>query len=135
MIAERPRRWLALGGVSALLAALWLGCTTGAAGRRGGLSEPEITALPPEVQGSYELFAVRCSRCHTLERPLTASINQLDHWRTYVGKMRRQPGSGISETDAERILVFLWYWTQLRAERSRDPFPAEPRVDAEGSEP
>ena len=94
-----------------LLALVFAGCI-GSVGRRGGL-EPEAQAkLPEAVRESYELFAQKCSRCHTLSRPLGAFITDPSHWRQYVTRMRRQPGSGISERDGERILVFLEYYAK-----------------------
>jgi len=83
-------------------------------GRMGGLPDSEVEALPPDVRASYDLFTKRCSRCHSLSRPLDASIAEPDHWRMYVARMRRNPGSGISPDDAEKILVFLFYWSDLK---------------------
>ncbi len=88
---------------------LSLGCS-GAVGIRGGLPAPQVEAFPQDVKGAYHLFELRCSRCHTLERPLTAGVTSLDHWRAYVSRMRRNPGSGISPADGEKILVFLAFW-------------------------
>ena len=83
-------------------------------GARGGISAEQVAALPPNEAASYELFTKKCSRCHSLARPLTAQIDEPGHWRHYVARMRRQPGSGISPADAEQILVFLEYWTKMR---------------------
>lgn len=96
----------------AAIVALLVAACSGAVGARGGLSDVEVAKLPPNVAESYELFAHRCSRCHTLARPLSAQIRDLDHWRLYVTRMRRQPGSGISEADAEKILIFLDYYSK-----------------------
>lgn len=93
---------------------LFMGCVTGHSGRRGGLSEDRIKTFPAEVRESYQLFANRCSRCHTLSRPLNANINDYDHWATYVARMRRHSGSGISRKDAKDILIFLGYYVQER---------------------
>ena len=104
-----------------LLALLLLvGCIGGGAGRRGGLPEAKVKALPPEVASSYELFAVRCSRCHTLSRPLNAQITDYDHWEAYVTRMRRHAGSGISPKDADKILVFLKYYADQKAKELDD---------------
>lgn len=83
-------------------------------GRRGGLSDQQISAMPLGVQEDYDLFAYKCSRCHTLSRPLKAPITQMEHWRAYVARMRRHAGSAISEDDGNRILRFLEYWVQQR---------------------
>jgi hypothetical protein len=91
-------------------------CASEGFGKRGGLSPHEIDALPPDVQKSYALFAQKCSRCHTLSRPLSAPITDVEHWKAYVGRMRRQSGSGISEKDGDEILIFLKY---LAAQKSK----------------
>jgi hypothetical protein len=104
-------------------------CVTENLGRRGGLNAQQIEALPPDVAKSYDLFAHKCSRCHTLARPLSANITEVGHWREYVARMRRQSGSGISADDAETILVFLKYYTdeKLRAQaEKKGPAPAAP---------
>ncbi len=102
---------------SAVLALALAACATGRAGLRGGLREEEVRALPPRVAESYERFAVRCSRCHTLARPLDARITERGHWRAYVERMRKAPGSGISERDADEIMVFLSYRADVLAGR------------------
>ncbi|MCK6550368.1 hypothetical protein L6R52_31315 [Myxococcota bacterium] len=89
------------------------GCATDF-GRRGGLSDQQIAAMPPGVQEDYDLFAYKCSRCHTLSRPLKAQITDMEHWRAYVARMRRHAGSAISEDDGNRVLRFLEYWVKQR---------------------
>lgn len=73
-----------------------------------------VAAIPPEVRPDYELFASRCSRCHTLARPLEARVWTMHHWEAYVTRMRRQPGSGISLDDQPGILRFLAWYTANR---------------------
>jgi hypothetical protein len=87
-------------------------CSASTPGRRGGLSGTQVRALPDEVREAYELFSIRCSRCHTLARPLNSGITNPRHWRLYVRRMQRMPGSGISRRDAERILVFLDHYSE-----------------------
>jgi hypothetical protein len=83
------------------------GCAGAVSERRDGL---DVSALPADVQGDYAVFAQRCSKCHSLARPLQSGITQDSYWHMYVEKMRRQPGSGISEADTVPVLRFLhWY--------------------------
>lgn len=96
----------------ALCFALLCACVGGGSSRRGGLSEDTVKTFPPDVEQAYRLFTVKCSRCHTLSRPLNASISEYSHWEQYVARMRRHSGSGISPKDAEEILVFLKYYTE-----------------------
>lgn len=105
----------------------WLGgCSAGVSNRNA--DHLDTSAYPPEIQDAYRVFAVRCSRCHTLARPLNARISDERHWIRYVARMRRQPGSGINHANADIILKFLLYYTaQVRHEEAGgDPadFPA-----------
>jgi hypothetical protein len=79
-------------------------------------------AMPPQVRADYAVFADRCSKCHALSRPLNSGIVSDEHWAMYVGRMRRQPGSGISADDADVILRFLHYYSleQIRKQRARE---------------
>ena len=70
---------------------------------------------------AYRVFAVRCSRCHTLARPLNARIDDPQHWIRYVARMRRQPGSGISRADTAPILRFLHYYSTSTLAAARAP--------------
>lgn len=90
------------------------GCMTEGVGRRGGLKPDVVAAYPADVKDSYEVFEHKCSRCHTLSRPLNAPIYEFAHWEAYVARMRRQPGSGISESDGKTILVFLKYYAEKK---------------------
>lgn len=108
---------------------LLLGCA-------GGRPEPETSSVSPDVRADYAVFAVRCSKCHSLARPLSSGIDDDGYWRTYVAKMRRQPGSGISAEDSVAILRFLHvYSVDLRRRRSRgadslDASPVDPGAAA-----
>ena len=69
------------------------------------------SSLPEEVRNDYEIFEQRCSKCHSLARPLQSGITDDGFWKEYVERMRRQPGSGISPSDEEPILRFLHYYS------------------------
>ncbi len=70
--------------------------------------------LPATVRPDYAIFAQRCSKCHSLSRPLDANVTDERFWEAYVARMRRQPGSGISLADSEPILRFLHWYTEDR---------------------
>lgn len=89
-----------------------------AAGRSEGL---DVASLPPDVRPDYELFAERCSKCHSLARPLESGITDDVFWKKYVERMRRQPGSGISPEDETHILRFLHYYSAEKKERQGQP--------------
>lgn len=75
--------------------------------RREGAAPP---GLPAELRPNWDLFARRCSKCHSLARPLDSGIDDDEHWRAYVRRMRLTPGSGISLADEAQILEFLRYY-------------------------
>lgn len=98
-------RSLAMFAIAASLAAVCLegvGCTHGE-----GL---ETTKIPDEIRADYEIFAHKCSKCHSLARPLSANITDDEQWVLYVNRMRRQPASSISPDDQTHILKFLRYY-------------------------
>jgi hypothetical protein len=78
--------------------------------------------LPQDVRADYDVFAQRCSKCHSLARPLNSGIVDDDYWAMYVARMRRQPASGISVEDSRVILRFLHYYSleQIRKKQARD---------------
>jgi hypothetical protein len=104
--------------LSVVLSSLfWLsggGCATG---HREGL---DVAQLPEAVRPDYQLFARRCSKCHSLARPLGSGITDDEVWIAYVNRMRRQPGSGISPQDATPILRFLHYYSSEQRRLKRE---------------
>src|SRR5262249_24088974 len=89
----------------ALFVVLISACSSG---RHEGI---DVASLPPDVRSDYELFAQRCSKCHSLARPLESGITDDGFWHEYVERMRRQPSSGISPDDEIPILRFLHYYS------------------------
>jgi len=105
-----------------LLVLSLLGCGSTATQAEG----LEPATLPAELRADYAVFAQRCSKCHSLARPLNSGISDENYWSLYVARMRRQPASGISQADAEPILRFLHYYSveQLRKPDKSVPPPA-----------
>ena len=94
----------AMGAAASLLAC---------AGSRDARGEGMDTAsMPDDIKGDYEVFARRCSKCHSLARPLNSGIDDDEFWVNYVARMRLQPGSGINQADSFVILRFLRYFSR-----------------------
>ena len=109
-------------GVSALLGILAFGGSFACASwTREGL---DPLTMPTEVRTDYALFAQRCSKCHSLARPLTSGIDNDAYWVDYVARMRRQPASGISQEDTVGILRFLHYFS-MEEKRKSGKLPTE----------
>src|SRR4030095_17092666 len=83
----------------------------GCGGRRGR-AFLDVSSYPLEIQQSYKVFAVYCSQCHSLARPLNAQIDSNRHWDYYLARMMRMPGSGISAREAPTILKFLYFYSE-----------------------
>jgi hypothetical protein len=106
------------------------------AGCSGGHSDDPLTSFASSsAAADYTLFTIRCSKCHSLSRPLNSGIDSDDYWRLYVAKMRRQPGSGISEDDAVAILRFLHVYSLEQRRKKAQKLGLEPPAEAPSSEP
>ena len=83
----------------------------------------DVSAYPPEVRDDYQLFTIRCSKCHALSRALQSGIVDDAYWADYVERMRRQPGSGIAPEESPRIQRFLHYYSLSVRARNATPAP------------
>jgi hypothetical protein len=111
--------------VALTVAALLLGACPSTQERPEGL---DPSTIPETIRGDYTVFAYRCSKCHSLSRPLDSGIDSDDYWEMYVARMRRQPSSGISQQDVAPILRFLHYFSveqrQLKERRAQRAVPS-----------
>lgn len=82
----------------------------------------DVSTYPPGMQRSYTLFAQKCSRCHTLARPINSQWATPVFWEHYVKRMWRKPGSGINGVEAKQIWEFLVYDSQVRKLDRRQEF-------------
>jgi hypothetical protein len=104
------------------LAVATLGGCSGWAARSEGL---DPATLPENVRADYAVFAQRCSKCHSLARPLTSGIDDDEYWAMYVARMRRQPASGISLEDTVVVLRFLHYFSEdAKAKKAKREAPS-----------
>ena len=51
----------------------------------------DVSSYPAKMQEYYVLFAKKCSRCHTLARPINSAFPP-DACREYVQQLMRKPG-------------------------------------------
>ena len=61
-----------------------------------GPDKIDVSAYPAEQQANFKLFAGKCSKCHTIARPLNTMMTR-DEWSRYVKRMMHKPNSGISD--------------------------------------
>lgn len=81
----------------------------------------DVTAYPAEIQKDYKLFADKCSKCHTLARPLNTTMTK-DEWNRYVKRMMHKPNSGISGKQGKAIFDFLVYDQVNRKDKNPKAF-------------
>ena len=79
----------------------------------------DVSSYSAEMQKTYELFIRKCSRCHTVARPINRTFSAAE-WRKYVYKMMRKPGSGLTPKTAEAIIEFLIYDLEHRKPNSAE---------------
>jgi hypothetical protein len=78
--------------------------------RDNGAAAIDVSRYPPEMKVYYEMYSVKCSKCHPLARSVNARFNPQD-WKRYMKKMIRRPNSGINEEQAANIYEFLKYYS------------------------
>jgi len=84
----------------------------------------EIYAYPADKKDDYALFRSRCSRCHTLARPINAPYASRENWTEYVKKMNKRSGNVLLAADEEkRIVDFLVFDAKQR--KTKPEFQAE----------
>ena len=79
-----------------------------------GPNSVDVSKYPPDIQDDYKTFSKRCSKCHTLARPINAPYETADEWDRYVIKMMKKSGSVITPEDGQQIFEFLVYDSKVR---------------------
>lgn len=74
----------------------------------------DVSKYPRGMQEAYKVFASKCSKCHTLSRPINSPYAIPEEWERYIKMMMRKPGSGIDPKSAKTIYEFLKYDSQVR---------------------
>ena len=76
-----------------------------------GAGAIDVSGYPPDFQQRYEVFAVKCSKCHPVARPINSRFNASE-WKRYMKKMIRRPNSGVNEEQAQEIYQFLVFYSE-----------------------
>jgi len=80
-----------------------------------------VSTYPPEQQKAYKLFTSKCSKCHTIARPINTTMT-LPEWERYVKRMMHKPNSGISDKQGKDIYEFLAYDQVNRKDKNPSAF-------------
>ena len=89
-----------------------------------GPDKIDIGAYPAPQQAAYKVFTTKCSKCHTIARPMNTMMKR-DEWERYVKRMMHKPNSGISDAQGKMIFDFLVYdQTERKDKNPKAFFPA-----------
>jgi len=89
-----------------------------------GPDKIDVSGYPAPQQAAYKVFSTKCSKCHTIARPLNTMMKR-DEWERYVKRMMHKPNSGISDTQGKTIFDFLVYdQTERKDKNPKAFFPA-----------
>lgn len=90
-----------------------------------GPDSVDVSGYPDAARAGYLVFREKCSRCHTLARPLNAPYTQPAEWLGYYSRMLLKSafsGKRITTEEKEAIQRFLAYDTLHRKVRRREEF-------------
>ncbi len=73
-----------------------------------GPNKIDVAAYPGEMQSAYKVFTSKCSKCHTIARPINTFMSR-QGWDRCVKRMMRMPLSGISDRHGKTIVDFIIY--------------------------
>ncbi|NOY25339.1 MAG: hypothetical protein GXP62_05650 [Oligoflexia bacterium] len=79
----------------------------------------DVSQFPAEQQERYTLFAAKCSKCHTLARPINTD-KTASEWARYVKRMAAKPKSNISPDQAKNVYLFLKYYQSTKDAAATD---------------
>jgi cytochrome c5 len=86
-----------------------------------GPDKIDIGAYPAPQQAAYKVFSTKCSKCHTIARPINTMMKR-DEWERYVKRMMHKPNSGISDAQGKQIFEFLVFDETERKDKNPKAF-------------
>lgn len=86
-----------------------------------GPDKIDVAAYPAPMQAAYKVFSNKCSKCHTIARPINTLMKR-DEWERYVKRMMHKPNSGISDKQGKEIFEFLVYDQTERKDKNPKAF-------------
>ena len=86
-----------------------------------GPAKIDVSSYPADQQKAYKVFADKCSKCHTIARPINTTMPRPD-WERYVKRMMHKPNSGISDSQGKTIFEFLAYDQENRKDKNPSAF-------------
>ncbi len=86
-----------------------------------GPDKIDVSGYPAPMQAAYKLFSTKCSKCHTIARPINTMMTR-DEWERYVKRMMHKPNSGISDSQGKQIFEFLVFDQTNRKDKNPKAF-------------
>ena len=86
-----------------------------------GPDKINVSAYPAPQQAAYKVFSTKCSKCHTIARPINTMMTR-DEWSRYVKRMMHKPNSGISDSQGKQIFDFLAFDQVERKDKNPKAF-------------
>ncbi len=86
-----------------------------------GPDKIDVSGYPQPMQSAYKLFSGKCSKCHTIARPINTMMKR-DEWERYVKRMMHKPNSGISDAQGKQIFDFLVFDQAERKDKNPKAF-------------
>jgi cytochrome c5 len=86
-----------------------------------GPDKIDVSKYPAALQANYKLFSTKCSKCHTIARPINTMMKR-DEWERYVKRMMHKPNSGINDNQGKQIFDFLIYDQTERKDKNPQAF-------------
>lgn len=90
----------------------------------------DVSKYPKEQRKNYSVFSEKCSKCHTLARPINSLYALPEEWTAYVDKMRHKKRSGIDGDSQKAITSFLIYDSSVR---KKDLIAEKEKLKKEGN--
>jgi len=79
-----------------------------------GPAKIDVSKYPADMKAKYKIFADKCSKCHTIARPINCEFVLEDEWERYIKRMMNKAGTLISADDGKQIFEFLVYDSKTR---------------------
>jgi mono/diheme cytochrome c family protein len=86
-----------------------------------GPDKIDVSAYPAPMQAAYKMFSTKCSKCHTIARPINTMMKR-DEWERYVKRMMHKPNSGINDNQGKQIFAFLVHDQTERKDKNPTAF-------------
>lgn len=91
----------------------------------------DVSQYPADQQSNYKVFVKKCSKCHTLARPINAPYSTQKEWADYIDKMKKKKRSGLDGKSAERVLQFLIHDSSVRKKTASEKRTIEEKESPE----